>query len=102
MDELADEAFRVVNPGYELWDDLEPSVNVYGADSIGQGLAHIRHVSVIKPQSQQPAEIQLKFYTKSDIASIVLQISVPIHELFSIPVKILLHGASNIFYQVVK
>ena len=49
MDEFADQALGVVYPGNELWDDLQPGVYFYGANTITQGLVHIRQVSIVKP-----------------------------------------------------
>ena len=53
MDELADQALGVVYPGDELGYDLQPRVNVYGADTVAQGLVHFRQVTVVEPQGQQ-------------------------------------------------
>ena len=37
---------RRVNPGYELGDDLEPVVDLYGPDALVEGLVHVRLVAI--------------------------------------------------------
>ena len=41
MDEFADEASGVVNPGDELGDDLQPGVDIDGADAVHQRIVHL-------------------------------------------------------------
>ncbi len=52
VNEFADSATRVIYPSDELWDHLQPGVNVDGSYPIHQGLVYILQVSVVEPESQ--------------------------------------------------
>ena len=52
VDEPADQPPRVVYPGYQLGDHLQPGVNVNGLHSLHQGLVDVRQVAIVKPQGQ--------------------------------------------------
>ena len=53
MDKFADEAAWMVDPGYELWDHLEPGVNINGTNTLHQSFVDILQVPIVKPESQQ-------------------------------------------------
>ena len=57
VDEPADQLPLSIDPGNQLRDDLEPRVDVDGADTFHQGFVHFGPVAVVEPQRQEPQRI---------------------------------------------
>ena len=56
MNTFTDQAARVVNPSDELWDHLEPGVDIDSTHTLHQSLVDILQVAVVKPESQQSVQ----------------------------------------------
>ena len=59
VDESRDERAGRVDPGDELRDDLQPRVDLDGADAVVQRLVHLAEVAVVEEQRQQPQRVLL-------------------------------------------
>lgn len=44
---------RSVNPGNQLWNNLQPSINLDCLDTVHKSFIHLRPMAIIEPQGQQ-------------------------------------------------
>lgn len=57
---------RSVNPGNQLWNNLQPSINLDCLDTVHKSFIHLRPMAIIEPQGQQSTSNNKQDYISSE------------------------------------